>query len=84
MNDSLSYTITIIMRGIQRYIHIGIYTHRCTIHTIDYERSNPALAVIDINNFCFITPCEEYVGNFNTLKHVDAVGKRLSSEQSTR
>ena len=43
----------------------------------------PAPRIASIS-FSFKTPWEVYVGSFRTLKHVDAVGRRESSEQSTR
>jgi hypothetical protein len=49
----------------------------------NYDKSKPAFDLIAVNNLSFNIFLLLYVGNFNMLKHVDAVGNRESSLHST-
>jgi hypothetical protein len=46
---------------------------------VSYDNSNPAPAYIAVRNLAFIVSSRLKLGNFKTLKHVDAVGNRCTS-----
>jgi hypothetical protein len=50
---------------------------------LSQDISNPLADLMAYNNFFFMTFSDEYAGSFKMLKHVDAVGKRSSSERSS-